>query len=88
MFIKIENFLERFRKLKSEKEDTALLVKKEIKDLVGDVDFRIKLKNGDIHIWSEEAVVRNEIFLKQNEILKNLRGLKNFSSAKINFKKF
>jgi hypothetical protein len=71
MFIKVENYLAKFRKLAPE--DLAPRVEAGIKKKFPGSDFKLKIKDKTIFFFELSPALKNEIFLRRAEILKDLK---------------
>ena len=87
-FIKVENFLERFSKF-AKAEDIEKKTISVIKRKFPKPDLGIKVKNGIIYVSNLNQAFKNEIFLRKEEILKELKDdLGRKAPREINFQKF
>jgi len=89
MFKKIENLFPRsFLTLfnSQQREELARLV---IEEKIPRVEFKIKLKNKELFIFTSHPGARSELFLQKKEILEELEKYSGYSVAKsITIQKF
>ena len=87
VFISVQNFLNKFKDLSYQ--DMGPRVLEIITKKFPGEELNIKVKNKEIYISNISPALKSEIFLKQKEILKEVKEiLGDNSPLSINFRKF